>query len=326
MKIDFLQIGFVKCGTSFINTHVYPHNPHLECIYVPGQSQWELEELLLRDFILADGFEYDRQSFERKFADICQTVFTNKQARVRGIMFHSFTFLSGRRFDRKNVIDRINDSFPEVKIITGIRSQPTWILSHYSQYLRGGGLLGLHDFVESILSNENLDAHYIDWFPLVSYLYKSFGSERVLICPYEELKKSPQGIANRVFDFLEVPRVQINESPVYPSLSKEIMPLRRFLNHLVHFDYGASAYNLKFPRDLGGAEPSKISKLYNTFIYSYYKFYTEKLCDRIDNVFRFKGRLKLEERHLKMIEQRYSSHNRKLSELLNVDLSGYGYP
>ena len=43
-------------------------------------------------------------------------------------------------------------------------------------------------------------------------------------------------------------------------------------------------------------------------------------------VFRFKSRLKLGERHLKMIEQRYSSHNKELAELLNIDLSSYGYP
>jgi len=324
MKIDFLQIGFIRCGTSFLLDNVYPQNPHLECINVEGHH-WELEKLLLRDFILADGFEYDRQSFERKFADICQTIFTNKQVQRRGFLFRPFTFSNQRRFDRQNVIDRINESFPEVKIIMPIRSQQTWILSFYSTYLRDGGLLGLHDFVETILGNENLVAHYIDWFPLVSYLYKLFGSERALIYPFEELNKSPQGIANRIFDFLEVPRVQIEESPVNPSSSKEIMPLRRSLNQLVHFGCGASAYKLNFRRDLGEAEPTKISKLYNSFVELIYSVYTHGLCSRIDNIFGFKGRLELEERHLKMVEQRYSSNNRKLSELLNVDLSGYGY-
>lgn len=325
MKVDFLQIGFQKCGTTFLATDVYPCNPHLECIQPAGQY-WELEKLLLRDFILADGFEYDRQGFERKFADICETVFINKQAHVRGIIFEPFTFLYQRRFDRKNVIDRINESFPGVKIIMFVRSQQTWIASHYSQYLKAGGLLGWHDFVESILSNENLDAHYIDWFPLVSYLYKLFGPERVLICLFEELRKAPQDIANRVFDFVGVPRTQIDESPANPSLSREVMPLKRFFNHLVHFDCGASAYNLNFSRPLGEARPSKISTWYNIFSSIWYKTSTEKICTIIDRIFGFKGRLELEERHLEMIEQKYSSNNRKLSKLLNVDLSSYGYP
>jgi len=326
MKIDFLQIGFIRCGTSFLLQNVYPHNPHLECINVEGRY-WELEKLLLRDFILADGLEYDSQSFEAKFADICPTVFTNKQAEVRGILFRPFTFYNRRRFDRKNIIDRINDSFSEVKIIMNIRSQQTWIPSYYSEWVSSGGLLGLHDFIESIFGNETLIAHYIDWFPLVSYLYKLFGSERVLICPFEELKKSPQGMADRIFDFLEVPRVQlIDESPVNPSISKEVLPLRRFLNHLVRFDNGTSDFNLNYRRDLGEAEPSKISKWYNSVLELIYASYTHKLCRMVDNVFGFKGRLELEERHLKMIEQRYSSNNRKLSELLNVDLSSYGYP
>ena len=107
MKIDFLQIGFIRCGTSFVLNRVYPQSPHLECISVEG-NHWELEKLLLQDFILADGFEYDRQSFERKFADICPTIFTDKQVQKRGFLFRPFTFSNQRRFDRKNVIDRIN--------------------------------------------------------------------------------------------------------------------------------------------------------------------------------------------------------------------------
>jgi NAD-specific glutamate dehydrogenase len=64
-----------------------------------------------------------------------------------------------RRFDRRDVIDGINDSFPELKTNMFIRTQKTWILRHYWQYLRSGGLLGLHDFVESLFNNEKLDAH-----------------------------------------------------------------------------------------------------------------------------------------------------------------------
>jgi len=325
MKVDFLQIGFEKCGTEFILRNIFAPNPHLQCI----PSDGELHKLLIRDFILADGFEYDRKSFESKLAEICQTRFTNKQAQARGIISRAFTWSSRRRFDRKNAIDRINDSFPDVKIIMSIRSQPTWIISFYSMWVGGGGLLSLHDFVEAVLHNENLVAHYIDWFPLVSYLYKLFGSDRVLIIPMEEMRMSPQGIANRLFDFLEVPQVQIDESPVNVARSKEILPLRRFLNHLVHFGAGISDFNFNYRRDLrdlGEAQPSKMSKRYNTFLLRVYEPYTNLLCKMVEKAFRFKGRLELEERHLKMIEQRYSDNNKKLSELLGVDLSSYGYP
>jgi hypothetical protein len=92
MKIDFLQIGFQKCGTAFLEKSVYSRNPHLECLQLAGRY-WDPEHVLLRDFILADGFEYSGQSFEKEFADLCQTAFTNEQAQVRGIMFEPFTFV-----------------------------------------------------------------------------------------------------------------------------------------------------------------------------------------------------------------------------------------
>ena len=88
MKIDFLQIGFPRCGTTFLSSSVYPQNPHLECI----DPDDEFYKLLVYKFIMADGFEYERQSFEKEFTRLCETAFTNKQAKVRGIRLFAFSF------------------------------------------------------------------------------------------------------------------------------------------------------------------------------------------------------------------------------------------
>ena len=144
MKTDFLQIGFQKCGTTFLENNVYPLNPNIHCIQAAGVL--ELERLLLRNLILPDGLEYRQDIIDNALPNICSKLFNDKT--VNGIMFEPFTFSYGRRFDRKNVIDRIKNIFPNIKIITFIRNQKTWILSHYAQYLKGGGLLSLHDFIE----------------------------------------------------------------------------------------------------------------------------------------------------------------------------------
>ena len=92
-------------------------------------------------------------------------------------MYEHFTFAETGRFDRKSSVDRINESFPEVKIIMGIRSQRTWIANFCSEYLKGGGLLGFYDLVESFINNEKLDDHYVigfRWFRIfISYLVQT---------------------------------------------------------------------------------------------------------------------------------------------------------
>ena len=195
--IDFLQIGFQKCGTTFLEQNVYPTNLNIYC--VQSAKYLDLERYLLNKLIIPDGLEYDQSAFHEEFTEICSKLFDNKT--VNGIMFEPFTFLYQRRFDRKNVIDRIKSMYPEIKIITFIRSQSSWLLSHYSQYLKSGGLLPLYDFIECQLHNPYLDAHYIDWYPLISYLHKTFAKGNVLVCLYEELKNSPQGIADKIFSF-----------------------------------------------------------------------------------------------------------------------------
>ena len=135
MKIDFLQIGFQKCGTTFFARNIYPCNPSIHCIQASHNRR--LERLLIRDFILPDGLEYSQDVIDSALPALSENLFDADT--TNGIMFEPFTFMYQRRFDRKNVIDRIRKTLPNTKIIMFIRNQKTWILSHYSQYLKGGG-------------------------------------------------------------------------------------------------------------------------------------------------------------------------------------------
>jgi len=211
-----------------------------------------------------------------------------------------------------------------MKIIMFIRNQNTWLLSLYSQYLKGGGLLSLHDFIECQLNNMNLDAHYIDWYPLIKYLYGVFGQDNVLVCLYEDLKESPQKNADEIFSFLNIPSCVINPEKVNPSLSRYGLALRRFLNHFIRFDCGASSYS--FHRDLNESEPSPYSSFMHKFAFSYYKPITNRLCIEFDNILRLNRKLSLNETQLEKVKERYGASNLLLSELLDVDLSDYDYP
>ena len=204
--VDFIQIGFQKCGTTFLENNAYPYNPKIECKEVAGS---DMENILFYQFSLPDNLEYDKESFEKNFKEIFDSTFSKDSGKTKGIMNAAFTFSHERNFDRGTVVDRIYDSFDDVKIIIFIRNQKTWISSHYSQYLKSGGLLRFHDFVECFITNPYLGGHYIDWHPLINHLYNTFGKERVLVCLYEELKKSPQDLADKIFNFLEVPSVKI---------------------------------------------------------------------------------------------------------------------
>ncbi len=320
MNLDFLQIGFQKCATTFLENNVYPYNPGIHCIQAANNV--DLERSLLRSLILPDGLEFSQKLANDSISKTCSNLFSDET--VNGIMFESFTFSYQRRFDRKSVIDRINDTFPGVKVITFVRNQKTWLLSHYSQYVKSGGLLSLHDFIECFISNPYMESHHIDWYPLISYLHEVFGKERVLVCLYEDLKGSPQDVADQIFSFLGVQSTKINPDVVNPSLSRYGLGLKRMLNHFLRSDNGESSYT--FRRDPYESQPSFYSRLKHKVIYKAYKPITHRMCYKFDQVLRLRKKVELNDTQIQRIYDRYSESNEKLSKLLNVDLSGYGYP
>ena len=131
--IQFLQIGFQKCGTTYFEKALYQANPEIMCIQAACVS--ELENLLLDKFILPDSLEYNRSEFEKVFYGLATKLFPKEQNHVNGIMFEPFTFLYQKRFDRINVLNRIYESFPKIKIIMQICNQESWVISHYSEYV-----------------------------------------------------------------------------------------------------------------------------------------------------------------------------------------------
>ncbi len=103
------------------------------------------------------------------------------------------------------MIDRIYSMWPDVKIIMFVRNQKSWLISHYSHSIKSGGLLSLPDSVGRQLTNPNLDAHYIDFPPLVAYIQEIFRKKQFRVYLTEDLKESPQAVVEQVFSFLGAP-------------------------------------------------------------------------------------------------------------------------
>ena len=65
MSPDFIQIGFQKCGTTFLEKNVYPKNSSLNVIQ--AAKYLDLENILLNHLILPDRLEFDLELFQQSF-------------------------------------------------------------------------------------------------------------------------------------------------------------------------------------------------------------------------------------------------------------------
>ena len=118
------------------------------------------------------------------------------------------------------IAERLHQTFPEAKILIVIREQNDLLKSYYKQYVRGGGVLKLRDYL-----NMKWRAPYFPKFNLLQYdfyqlvaLYRDlYGSDRVLFLPYEWLRQKPERFVDQVFQFAGV-----NPQGYSPSWDKKI--------------------------------------------------------------------------------------------------------
>ena len=83
------------------------------------------------------------------------------------------------------------------------------------------------------------------------------------------MRDHPQAVANRVYDFIGVDKLEINPEVINPSYREMGIFLSRVLNHLFKYDLGASNYG--FSRRLGNCKPIRWQKLRHEFIYKVFK-------------------------------------------------------
>ena len=89
INIDFLQIGFQKCGTTYFDEKVYPGSKSVRCL-----QAWkypELERLFIDRFILPDGFQFDPDSFKKEFLQVGSRYFPeDTHTKINGIIFEPY--------------------------------------------------------------------------------------------------------------------------------------------------------------------------------------------------------------------------------------------
>jgi len=326
--IDFIQIGFNKTGTTLFEKVIYAQNSNVSCLQVAHYP--DIANLFLKKVIFVESFcDYDNGAIEKirkEFYNLYEKYQTESEAGVNGIMFEPFTFLYTCAFDRRIVIDRLCKLFPGVKIILTIRNQKTWFVSHYSQCVKAGVYLKFDEFMLLQMKSPALDARFVDWFPLVEYLVRTFGEEKVKILLFEDLKNDLQRCADTVYEFLGVRLCNIKQTIVNPSLSKYSLGIIRVVNRFVRRDYGDSPYSYKRDKLYHNHYAYRPLLKLGVFFYFAYRWGLLGLFSQIEKIFKTNKKYILGEDIVQLMNERYSGNNKKLSKLLDVELSKYDYP
>ncbi len=302
-----LHIGYHKTASSLLQTTVFDRADQgfMRPLDEPRHQ-------LVVDFVRPGPFGYAPETMRAKYRDHLETA-----SRKNLTMVLSHERLSGYPpsggYDSRTLADRLHATFPEASVLIVIREQVGLISSMYSQYVTDGGDMGLKNYLTApqphLMRMPSFSFDFYEFDRLIGYYQALFGEDRVLVMPYEILRRHPAAFVERISGFCGRPG---RTAPVLPEVNRQrpmlMQTCQRHINRIFS-DNQLSRQALvpctRLARGFRRLQPA-------------FDLVTVESWDR-----------RLRRRQLDVIEAAvgdcYGESNRRTSELIGVDLADYGY-
>ncbi len=233
------------------------------------------------------GIGYYEQMFTKPFDE--KKMIVESEEKLSGTIFNK-----GDRDEKAKVI---KEYFPSSKVVLFIRSQLTMIESVYKQYLIEGGSLSFNDFYKSEQGCGSKE--WLKYFDIINLYNDLFGVNfRVFI--YENIVRDFDGTLNDLFNFIGVKPFLVKNEPMNRGATVFVSNFYRMLNFCSQKHPIIKDCCLKLRHVIDFADNNIVKHLYKKTYLS--------------------GEQK------KFLWDFYEQDNLSLSNLINVDLSQYGYP
>ena len=302
-----IHVGFHKTGTTFLQKNLFFRRDR------GFVSPWTVDSgEAIEHFVLSHPCRFDASKIRHLFWKAIED--TKAEELIPTI---SHEDLSGHPVKQKyyefEVADRIQQVFPEAKILINIREQKSIIKSFYNQYIKQDGTFGLRYF----LGDENrrtgfsplFRLDHLEYDLLIGRYIEHFGPDSVLVIPQEILAQNQQLFLERVYGFVgNNSAIHIGSEPANVSMGAATIELRRWLNSFM------------------AKQPPLWDKYEATTLLWRAK---NRLCRHADKMLPEVINKQVENRLKKSIECRvgnyYSESNHRLQKLVDFDLKELGY-
>ncbi|TCM21351.1 hypothetical protein EDF56_10115 [Novosphingobium sp. PhB165] len=230
-----VHIGFHKTASTLLQRTLFARSDL--GFERPGRDRVRLQA----DFIRYGAFD----EMEPKVIEAYHRLAYEARTRGRTLVL-SHERLSGYPgsggFDARMIADRVKTCLPDARILVFVREQRSMLYSYYLQYITDGGSLSFRRLTRPIqpklFRKPEFDLRSFAYVPLIEYYRTLFGSENVLVIPYEALRGESWRIAVEIARFCGQSTARI-EADIFGDMANASMPLmmqllRRHLNGLIY--------------------------------------------------------------------------------------------
>lgn len=310
-----IHIGYHKTGTSWLQKEVFINSNE---VFEPltnrkdtGKSDLSIHFILDQERNQLSPYDFNKTKIKTSFAQNVLKKNTDGKVLVISNERLSGHIFSGG-FDSKLIAHRIFNSFPNAKIFISVREQKALICSWYFQYLSTGGVKKLSSYLhQKDFRRPYFSPAHLKYTDLIEEYYSLFKKENVLVLPYELLAQCPEEYMLRLGDFLGR-KINMDKSrfDIFHNKKKNYFVLHKFrwLNYFIF---------------------SNASNNFSSLKNAYLKLLAKKIQKLLIHLIPDRLSIRTKKEHQIYTEQlfrdTYSDSNKKLSKLIDIDLSQFGY-
>lgn len=217
----------------------------------------------------------------------------------------------------KDLADNVFRAFSDARILIVIREQRSLLLSIYKEYLRRTGVLPVkrlfrpRTIAETRIGGERPRLDYFAFHHFIEYYQQLFGTERVLVLPYELLQSDPMRFMREIAEFMDLP-----PPPRIPSTRENVAIPGTILAIKRYWNIGLRAIGLD--RILAGPlDDSKIRRVHFQLWNDIARLGSSLPSAWVER--RWRDQLE------PIVAGRYGASNALTSRLIGIDLRLYGY-
>jgi len=304
MRLLF-HLGLHKTGSSWLQTVYFQNHPD---IIVLNDFHKPWNDPFLKYLVKTPETHFDASTCRHEF-DLLYQKAGASGGNENALYTVSAERLSGHPFsgayDRAQILRRINEVFPESRVLLVIRSQPEAITSVFRQIVAEGSTARIEElFKQDSWKSCGFSLSYWDYYEYVDMAQKLFGKNGVEVFCYEHLRSDIDDFLHKLSKSLGISRYKPAEpeeivNPGLPDMS--INTIRR-LNHIRQSELN----------------PRPLLKL--NIVYRWLYWITVR-----SGVPGNSRKPLLSEDLRRQIIEHYTENNRLLQSLVGHDLERYGY-
>jgi len=308
-----IHIGYHKTASSWLQQKIFTSESDVfEPLSRKTFGQSTLAELFFRDgTYMLSPFDDN----EKKIKNEIDHILSSRQAKKK-VFVLSHERLSGNPnsggFDAKKIALMLKAIFPDGKVLILIREQKSFLRSYYFQYLAIGGTFSIEKYLTRPYDNKIpfFSPNHINYYPLINEYYNLFGEDNVLIIPYELFCSDPGMFLDKLGRFLDIHLDVELETFSERINKKENLFLMYRLRCLNIFRKSSSVNNYSFLRN------KYAKRIVDTLIRAGY--FLPSTWDEKTSEY-------LYAQIAKFVGNRYVDSNKKVAQIIDIDLAEYGY-